>query len=608
MREQITALRREMKSREIFAYIVMTEDFHSSEYVGAHFKLREYLSGFMGSAGTLVVTENKAALWTDGRYFIQAAAELAGSGIELMKQGEPETLSIEDFLRKEMPENSTLGFDGRAVRAAFAQNLRRALSEKNIAFRTDEDLGGLVWSDRPALSAERVFALSERVCGLSRAEKLAKIREKMCSEKADCLAIAELSEIAWTLNLRGGDVDYNHVFLSFMLVFEDKVRLFAERSIFGDDITETLKNDGVEILSYNEIYSALNAIQCAVWCDPKTVNFRFWSSLKNAKIITKTTPIELMKACKNASEIAAEKSAHIKDGVAVTRFMKWLKTAVQSENITEISAAEKLEEFRKMGADYLGQSFEPIMAFGAHGAIVHYSATEETNAVLKPRGLLLSDTGGHYLDGGNTMLPQGRQKHCRDDAPQSVLGTTDITRTFVLGEVTDEEKRAFTLVLAAHLELLGAVFPKGVRGSTLDAIARKPLWDNGLDFKHGTGHGVGFLLNVHEGPQRVSWRSENDAPLAEGMITSDEPGLYFEGKFGVRHESLVLCEKSDFDGFLKFSPLTCVPFDRDGIDKPLLSDTQITQLDEYHKWVYETLSPLLSEEEKAWLAEITKPI
>lgn len=608
MREQITALRREMKKRGVFAYVVMTEDFHGSEYVGAHFKLREYLSGFTGSAGTLVVTENKAALWTDGRYFIQAASQLSGSGIDLMRQGEPETLSIADFLKKEMPEGSALGFDGRAVRAAFALNLRRALCEKNIAFKTDEDLGDLAWSDRPAMSKVPVFALPISACGLSRAEKLAKIREKMRSEKAGCLALAELSDIAWALNLRGGDVDYNPVFLSFMLVFEDKVLLFAERSIFGDDIARSLKDDGVELLPYSDIYSALSALNCAVWCDPKAVNFRFWSALRNARKIAKTTPVELMKACKNASEAAAERNAHIKDGVAVTRFMMWLKSAVQSELITEISAAEKLEEFRKTDADYLGQSFEPIMAYGAHGAIVHYSATEDTNAVLEPCGLLLSDTGGHYLDGGNTMLPQGRQKRCTDAAPQSALGTTDITRTFVLGELSDEEKRAFTLVLAAHLELLGAVFPRGVRGSTLDGIARKPLWDNGLDFKHGTGHGVGFLLNVHEGPQRISCRTANDVPLSEGMITSDEPGLYFEEKFGIRHESLVLCEKSDFDGFLKFSPLTCVPFDRDGIDKSLLTNAQISRLNEYHKWVCETLSPLLSEEEREWLGEVTKPI
>lgn len=585
MRDRITELRRVMKSRGIFAYIVMTEDFHGSEYVGAYFKLREYLSGFTGSAGTLVVTQNEAALWTDGRYFIQAAAELSGSGIELMKQGKPETPSIERYLREKMPEGSVLGFDGRAVNAAFARRSENVLREKNITLKTDEDLGGEIWENRPPLSKQPVFALSESVCGMSRAEKLTWIREKMRAEKADCLALSALDEIAWTLNLRGDDVDYNPVFLAFLLVFEDKARLFAERSIFDENIATALQKDGVEILPYDDIYSALSALDCAVWADPKAVNFRFLSSLKNAKNIAKASPVEMMKACKNAAEISAEKSAHIKDGAAVTRFMKWLKTAVKSERITEISAAEKLEEFRKAGEGYLGQSFEPIMAYGEHGAIVHYSATEQTNAVLEPRGLLLSDTGGHYLD-----------------------GSTDITRTFVLGELTDEEKRAFTLALAAHLELLGAVFPKGVRGSTLDGIARKPLWEHGLDFNHGTGHGVGFLLNVHEGPQRVSWRAANDAPLAEGMITSDEPGLYFEGKFGIRHESLVLCEKAEFEGFLRFSPLTCVPFDAAGVDKQYLTPTQITRFNEYQKWVCETLSPLLSEEERGWLAEVTKPL
>lgn len=585
MREQVIRLRSEMRKHGIFAYVVITEDFHGSEYVGGYFKVREYLSGFTGSAGTLVVTEDEAALWTDGRYFIQAAAELSGSGIELMKQGEPETPGIVRYLCEKMPDGSVLGFDGRAVNAAFARRLENALHGKRVTLKTDEDLGGAVWEDRPPMSKQPVFELSERVCGLSRAEKLSKIREKMRAEKADCLAISALDEIAWILNLRGGDVDYNPVFLSFMLVFEDKARLFAERSVFGEDIIAALQKDGVEILPYDEIYNVLKALECTVWADPKAVNYRFLNSLENAEKIEKTSPAELMKACKNAAEIAAERSAHIKDGVAVTRFMMWLKNAVKTERITEISAAEKLEEFRRQGEGYLWQSFEAIMAYGEHGAIVHYSATEETNAVLEPRGLLLSDTGGHYFQ-----------------------GTTDITRTFVLGELSDEEKKAFTLVLAAHLELLGTVFPKGVRGSTLDGTARKPLWEHGLDFKHGTGHGVGFLLNVHEGPQRISWHAVNDAPLVEGMITSDEPGLYVEGKFGVRHESLVLCEKAEFDGFLKFSPLTCVPFDPAGIDKRYLTSEQITRFNGYQKWVCETLSPLISKEEREWLAELTKPI
>lgn len=586
--KQIDELRGLMNERGIFAYIVPTDDFHGSEYVGEHFKLREYLSGFTGSAGTLVVTLDGAALWTDGRYFIQAERELSGSGIELMRGGEPQTPTIERFLLDKMPDNSTLGFDGRVIKAAFAMRLVKALQSKNISLKTDEDLGGMVWTDRPPLSREPVFELSENVCGRSRGEKLTLIREKMKAENADCLAVSALDEIAWTLNLRGNDVAYNPVFLSFMLVYTDRVELFAERSIFTDELAEKLRGDGVEILPYDGIYDALKSLSGAVYTDLRSINYRMKSSLENARIISKPSPVSIMKAVKDPAEIDAEISAHIKDGVAVTRFMYRLKHSIGKEKITEISAAEMLEEFRKMGGGYLGQSFEPIMAYGEHGAIVHYSATEETNAVLEPRGLLLSDTGGHYLD-----------------------GTTDITRTYVLGELSDEEKRAFTLVLAAHLELLGAVFPKGVRGSTLDGIARQSLWRNGLDFNHGTGHGVGFLLNVHEGPQRISWRTANDAPFEAGMITSDEPGLYFEGKFGIRHESLLLCQNADWlpnDGFLCFEPLTCVPFDVDGINKKYLSPAQISYLNEYHKWVYETLSPLLPKEEAEWLNEITKPI
>lgn len=585
--KQIDELRGLMSERGIYAYIVPTDDFHGSEYVGAHFKVREYLSGFTGSAGTLVVTLDEAALWTDGRYFIQAERELSGGSIELMRMGEPQTPTIERFLLDKMPENSSLGFDGRVISAAFAMRLGKALQPKNITLKTDEDLGGEVWGNRPPLSRQPVFELSESVCGKSRREKLTLIREKMKAENADCLAISALDEIAWTLNLRGGDVEYNPVFLSFMLVYTDRTELFAERSIFGDDIVQNLRNDGVEILPYDEIYSALNSLIGAVWADFRAINHRMKSSLGNARLVSKPSPIVMMKAVKNPIEIAAEISVHIKDGVAVTRFMYWLKYAIGHEKITEISAAEKLEEFRKMGEGYLGQSFEPIMAYGGHGAIVHYSATDETDVELEPRGLLLSDTGGHYLD-----------------------GTTDITRTFVLGELTDEEKRAFTLVLAAHLDLLGAVFPKGVRGSALDGIARQSLWQHGLDFNHGTGHGVGFLLNVHEGPQRISWRTVNDAPLEAGMITSDEPGLYFEGKFGIRHESLVLCREVEWlnGGYLCFEPLTCVPFDTAGIDKKLLTDAQITYFNKYQSWVYETLSPLLPKEEAEWLAEITKPI
>lgn len=581
---RIENLRNLMKARRIDAYIIPTEDFHGSEYVGAYFKLREYLSGFTGSAGTLLVTLDGAYLWTDGRYFLQAARELDGSGIELMKSCEPGVPEITKFLQDYLAENSVLGFDGRVLSADFALRLQKSLP--TVTLKSDEDLGDLVWENRPPLSAKPVYELPERFCGLSRAEKLSRICAKIAEHKADFLVTAALDEIAWTLNLRGSDVDFNPVFLAFMIVGLGSARIFAEPGIFSSEILTALGADGVEVLPYEEFYSACSELGGAVIAYLKSLNFAAYSAMKNAEICKIPSPIMQMKAVKNSAEILAEKSAHIKDGIAVTRFMRWLKTAVRNEKVTEISAAEKLEEFRKAGANYLGQSFDPIMAYGEHGAIVHYSATDTTNALIEPRGLLLSDTGGHYLD-----------------------GTTDITRTFVLGELSDEEKRAFTLVLAAHLELLHARFPKGVRGSTLDGIARLPLWREGLDFNHGTGHGVGFLLNVHEGPQRVSWRAANDVPLGAGMITSDEPGLYVASRFGIRHESLLLCRESAlFDGFLEFEPLTCVPFDRDGITISLLSDLQKTWFNEYQKWVFDTLSPHLQPDEIQWLEEVTKPI
>ncbi|MCH5204859.1 MAG: aminopeptidase P family protein [Oscillospiraceae bacterium] len=576
-----------MCREKVYAVIVPTSDYHSSEYVSSHFKLREYLSGFTGSAGTLVVTLDSAALWTDSRYFLQAERELSGSGIELMKMGENSTPKIEKFLLEKMPENSVLGFDGRTLSYEFVKRLSKTLSEKNISLSAETDFGELVWEDRPPLSAKPVFELSEGICGVSRAEKLMQIREKLKEENADCLVVSALDEIAWTLNLRGNDIDFCPLFLGFMMIFsgDETTKLFSDKTAFSNEIIGKLKADGVEIYGYNDIYSALSAFRGTLWINEGASNFRLVSSAKNAKIINKPSPVELMKAIKNPTEILCEKNAHLKDGVAVTRFMKWLKTAVLSEKITELSAAEKIGYFRKQGENYLGESFAPIMAYGAHGAIVHYSADESTNAVIEPRGMLLSDTGGHYLD-----------------------GTTDITRTFVLGEITEEEKRAFTLVLAGHLNLLGAKFPEGIRGSCIDYAAREPQWQYGLDFGHGTGHGVGFLLNVHEGPQRISCRAQNDAPIKAGMITSDEPGIYIAGKYGIRHESLLLCEKDENDGFLRFSPLTLVPFDRDGIDKRYLTPRQLELLNDYHRLVFEKLSPLLGEEEKKWLEKATAPI
>ncbi len=586
---KISELQSLMKQRGIYAYIAGTEDFHNSEYVGTYFRFREYLSGFTGSAGTLLVTLDNALLWTDSRYYIQAAQQLSDSGIALMKQ-EKGVPDIPEYLAEKMPDNSVCAFDGRCMATAAARSISKRLSDCGRGLSVDPAVvfSDEVWTDRPPLSAEKVFALPDEVCGKSRAEKLGEIRSVIRQNKADAMFISALDEIAYMLNLRGGDIEYCPLFLAYMMIFADKAILFANPDIFSDEITLSLKNDGVEIRSYNEAERFYAEYDGKVMFDPKTVSCAFGGLEQSENRLEITSPVPLMKAVKTPSEIKAVKYAHLRDGIAVTRFMKWLKSAVQSQSrgeITEISLAEKLEEFRSLDPNYITQSFAPIMAYGEHAAIVHYSATEQTNSVIQPCGMLLSDTGGHYR-----------------------YGTTDITRTYVLGEISDEERKAFTLVMAGHLNLMGAIFPDGVRGSTLDFTAREPLWHFGMDFGHGTGHGVGFLLNVHEGPQRISRHAVNDAPLKVGMITSDEPGYYMEGKFGIRHESLLLCCKAFHEGFLNFEPLTLVPFDSDGIDKRYLTKPQIWLYNQYQQLVYEKLSPYLSKDEAEWLLEITQPI
>ncbi|MGN1120639.1 MAG: aminopeptidase family protein P, partial [Oscillospiraceae bacterium] len=493
-----------------------------------------------------------------------------------------------------LPEGGCIGFDGRTVGCSRVNAILKKCAAKHPVLSCGEDVGGLVWDNRPAISKQPVWELSEKYSGLSRAEKLKRIREALKKQGADFLAVSALDETAWALNLRGNDVAYNPVFLAYMIVSAVDVKLFAEESIFSPEIKQGLKQDGVTLCAYDEVYSALSALpeDKTLMIDPQSVNWRFMSCVpKKMKRTQCRSPIVLMKACKTEAEQNGERLAHIKDSAAVTKFICWLKRSVSAERITEISAAQKLLEFRRQQENFLGESFDPIMGYGAHGAIVHYSATPETDAELSPRGLLLSDTGAHYLE-----------------------GTTDITRTIALGEVTDEEKRAFTLVLAGHLELAAMKFPYGTRGANLDAAARAPLWQHGLDFNHGTGHGVGHVLNVHEAPQRIHWRIRDGAQGAvfeAGMITSDEPGLYVEGKFGIRHENLLLCreaEKTEYGQFLCFETLTLVPFDLDAVDARYLTDRQIELLNAYHKRVYDEIAPLVSADEARWLKQATRPI
>lgn len=588
--ERLARLRREMAQRGMDGYVVVTDDFHGSEYVGDFFKARAYLSGFTGSAGTLVVLPDRAALWTDGRYFLQAAEQLTGSTIELMRMGQPGAPAIGAFLAQHLPEGGVLGFDGRTVSSSFAGTLEKALEAKHIRFAGGEDLVDAVWPDRPALSDRPVWELTG--CGLSREEKLAKLREKMAAADAAYLLLTSLTEIAWALNLRGGDVACTPVFLSFLLIGREDAQLCIQPQTVPAEIAEKLAACGVTMRPYGAIYDLLRALPAGtrVMADSATANYRIMESLSHAEVLDQPSPAVLMKACKTQEETDGFRAAHIKDGAALCRFLYWLKTRIGEEPMTELSAAARLAAFRAEQPDFLDLSFDTIAGYGPHGAIVHYDPTPETDVPLHPEGLLLVDSGAHY-----------RQ------------GTTDVTRTIALGPVTQEEKRMFTLVLKGHLALAAARFPHGATGENLDVLARLPLWEQGLDYNHGTGHGVGFILSVHEGPQSFRWHSTDGRriPLEEGMVISNEPGYYEAGKFGIRHENLVLVragETTDYGQFMYLEPLTMAPFDRDAIDVSLLTEAELAQLNGYHRLVYDTVAPLLPAEEQAWLAAATAPL
>lgn len=589
IKERINCLQKLMKENDIQAYIIPTDDFHSSEYVGDYFKCREYMSGFTGSAGTLVVLEESAYLWTDGRYFLQADKQLEKTGIVLMKSGQPDVPIIEEFLKRELKEGDTIGFDGRTISKNFADKLLERIKEKNIKINGTVDLVNIIWKNRPEISKEQVWQLDIKYAGISRKEKMKKIREKMKEAGADVFIDAALDEIAWLLNLRGNDIAYTPVFLSYMIIREGMAILCIHREVVSEKIKNELKEDGIEIAEYEEIYKLADEISDKekVLYDSSSINYNLYNSInKNATIINRESPIALIKAMKNPVEVENIKRAHIKDGVAMCKFIYWLKKNVPLGNVSEISAAEKLVEFRAQMDGFLEQSFAPIFGYREHGAIIHYSATEETNVVMEDKGMCLIDTGAHYYD-----------------------GTTDITRTVVLGELTKEEKEAFTIVLKGNLNLANTTFGYGTTGANIDCIARRPLWERGMDFNHGTGHGVGYILGVHEGPQNISKNSKSKTKLEEGMIVSDEPGFYKEGKFGIRHENLLLCKKgikNEYGQFMEFDTLTMVPFDIEGIDISLMTEEEIDYLNNYHKKVYENISPYLNEEEKKWLKNSTK--
>ena len=594
MNKRLQALRELMKQRNIDAYLIPTSDYHESEYVGEYFKCRQFLTGFTGSAGTAVVTMDDGAVWTDGRYFVQAAKELKDSGFKLQKMGQDGVPTVEEYLEEVLPEGGVLGFDGRVVNGRMGKDLEELLEGKKVRLACEEDLAGLIWTDRPGLPAKPVWILEEKFAGKSAAEKLADLRRAMAKARATVHVLTTLDDIVWLLNIRGADVPNNPVVLSYVVVTAGECCLFINEEVLNGEVKQYLSGLHVTVKPYNDIYEYVKSFRRErVLLETSRINYAIMNNLDASnKIIDQMNPTASAKAIKNPVEIENERRAHIKDGVAMTKFMYWLKKNIGSIPMTEISVSEYLEELRKEQEGYLEPSFATISAYGENAAMCHYSAATESNKTLEPRGLHLVDSGGQYYE-----------------------GTTDVTRTMALGPITCEEREHFTLAAMSMLRLGHAKFLYGCRGLSLDYIARQPLWDRGLNYDHGTGHGVGYLLNVHERPNGIRYKTVpermDSAVIEEGMMCSDEPGVYIEGSHGIRTENLIVCrkvEKNDYGQFMEFEYLTFVPIDLDALDVTLMEKRDVEYLNEYHRQVYEKIAPHLTEEERQWLKEATREV
>lgn len=595
IQQRLEALRTEMKNRNIDIYVVPTSDFHESEYVGEHFKARKFITGFTGSAGTAVITMTEAGLWTDGRYFIQAESQLKGSSVELYRMGEEGVPTVDAFMKEKLPEGGCLGFDGRVVNGKWGRQLEAMAAEKGASLYVKEDLIDLIWQKRPALSKNPVFLLEEKYTGKCTADKIADVRKKMQEEGADIHILTSLYDIAWLLNVRGNDIDYVPVVLSYLILTEQECIWFLQEEVLNEAIRGYLGKNHIRTMPYNAVYGYIEGIVpgTKVLLSTGEANYRICSSLdKNVTIVDRPNPTELMKSIKNRTEVDNIRAAHIKDGVAFTKFMYWLKTNIGKIPMTEISASDYLEERRREQDNFIELSFNTICAYGANAAMAHYAATEESNTALRPEGFLLVDSGGHYYE-----------------------GTTDITRTMALGPITDEMRLHFTAVCRSNINLANAKFLYGCTGLNLDILSREPLWSMGVDYKHGTGHGVGYVLNVHEGPNAFRWKAVpgagDAAILEEGMITTDEPGIYLEGKYGIRTENELVCrkaEKNEYGQFMEFENITIAPIDLDAIDPQEMTGRERRMLNDYHRKVYETLSPYMTEAENDWLKHYTRAI
>ena len=591
--ERIAKLRALMAEKGIDAYVVPTADFHQSEYVGEHFKARKYITGFSGSYGTAVICQDDAGLWTDGRYFFQATNELEGSGVRLMKMFVGDTPSVTEYLADKIPEGGKVGFDGRVLSMDEGKEYEDALSPKNISIDYEEDLIDQIWEDRPPLSDKPAFFLDEKYSGESSAHKLERVRKIMKDNGATVHIIASLDDTGWLLNVRGDDIDFFPLLLSYSIVRMDGVDLYVDETKLNDRILEEFKKVNVTLHPYNDIYEDIKKLDASetALIDPMKMNYALYKNIP-CKIVEAANPTILMKAMKNDVELENIKEAHIKDGIAITKFMYWIKTRYDKEDITELSSADKLTSLRAAQEGYIRDSFEPLCAFADHAAMMHYSPSKETDVVLKEGAMFLNDTGGGYYE-----------------------GSTDITRTFILGSIDQDMKKYFTAVVRAMMNLSRANFLYGCHGYNLDVLVRQPIWDLNIDFQCGSGHGVGYLGNVHEPPTGFRWYvvpSKNEHhQLEEGMVITDEPGIYEDGKFGIRIENEFIVRKGElnkYGQFMHFETITFAPIDLDGIDPEEMTKSEREWLNNYHKDVYEKIGPHLTDEERECLKEYTRAI
>lgn len=586
--KRIKELRLFLEEKGLDAFIIPSTDSHLSEYPASHWASREWISGFTGSAGTVVVTREKAGLWTDSRYFLQGADQLKNTEIELFRDGLPTTPSIEEWLTTELGKGEYVGIDGSVYAAKEAISLTHKLNMKGLHLISDYDPFETIWHDRPEIPKNPIFVLPEEYSGESAHSKIARICDSVEKVGTQSLLVASLDTIAWIFNIRGNDVKCNPVAVSYAYISKEETVIFIDSQKLTKETADYLRSEGVTIAEYSKIFDYISKVKTSICLDSNKVTFKLYNTIASgSKIIDIPSPADLMKSIKNSPEIQGFNNAMERDGVALVRFLMWIEKAVPAGGVTEIMIPAKLVEYRSQQKNFVGESFDTISGYGPNGAIVHYHVTEESSLEVKPEGFLLVDSGAQYFD-----------------------GTTDITRTLAVGALTEQMKKDYTMVLKGHINLSTAIFPQGTRGSQLDILARKALWDNGLNYLHGTGHGIGHFLNVHEGPQSIRM-NENPTTLQIGMVTSNEPGLYRAGQYGIRIENLILTQHettTEFGDFYSFKTLTLCPIDKTPIVKEMLTKDEITWLNEYHKYVYDRLSSLLSEEEKSWLKEKTNEI